>query len=160
MCKVIIAIVGMLTILAAPTEVNTEPRAVVDRIEDGGYAVVEFSRGNEVYKMLDIPVEDINGKVSEGTEIPVKVAEGYFHCDLDVKDEQGNDIKWYQFRSYDDEVWWCLTEEEIGHIPTDVHDTYTLYYSDNGTTSCDCPAELECEEFLYDDIFFVVEKER
>lgn len=160
MCKAIIALMGILTVLSTPTEVKTEPRAVVDRIEDGGCVVVEFSKCDEVYKMLDIPIEDINGKVSEGTEIPVKVAEGYFHCDIDAKDEQGNDIKWYQFRSYDDEVWWCLTEDEIGHIPTDVRDTYILYYSDNGTTGCNCPPEWECEEFLYDDILLYVERLR
>lgn len=76
-----------------------------------------------------------------------------------------NDIygnKYYQFKSYDDTVWWALTEEEMGFIP-EANKTYTLTYYDNDTTienkPCDCPPEYYCECEVYDDIFVAIREE-
>lgn len=145
--------------LDKPSQGNSdEARVIVDRIE-GDYAVVEFSKDDTI-KMLDILAEDINGKVSEGMEIPVVGIEGKFYGDTICTDSNGIEDTYYQFRSDDDSVWWILTAEEIGHIPN-TEDKYTLYYTDNGTVKetpvCDCLPEWECECYLYDDIFFAVE---
>lgn len=130
--------------------------AVIDRIEEN-YAVVEFSNENTI-KMIDIPAEYINGGAYESKEIPVTSVSGKFYGSDTYKTQQGNEKVFYQFRSEDDSVWWILTAEEIGHIPNN-KDKYTLYYTDNGTIACDDLPELECECYLYDDIFFHIERE-
>ncbi len=66
---------------------------------------------------------------------------------------------YYQFKSDDNNVWWALDELEIGFRPAE-NKSYTLVYSDNGTTAenkpCNCPAEYECECEVYDDVFYRV----
>lgn len=65
-------------------------------------------------------------------------------------------IMYYQFKSYDDSVWWALTEEQIGKVPT-IGKGYVLTYHNNNTTAankpCDCLPEWDCECEVYDDIF-------
>ena len=79
----------------------------------------------------------------------IETIEGKFY---DTNDDSG----FYQFRSDDDSVWWVLTEEEIGEIPS-FEENYTLTYSDRGTTEChDCPEEWDCECELYDDEFIKI----
>lgn len=158
MIKLFAIILGICVIIPSSPKTVTDGCAIVDRIE-GDYAVVEFSKG-EAIKMLDIPVEDINGGVSEGMEIPVLSAEGKFYGDIIYTDNQGVEDVYYQFGTYDNS-YWILTYEEIGHIPN-TKDIYTLYYTDNGTTRdtkvCDCSLELDCECYLYDDIFMHIER--
>ena len=143
----------------SPSESINDGRVIVDRIE-GDYAVVEFSKG-ETTKMLDILSGDINGGVSEGMGIPVISAEGKFYGDTICTDGKGVTDTYYQFKSDDDKVWWILNADEIGHIPN-INDKYTLYYTDNATVKetqvCDCLPEWDCECYLYDDIFFHIEK--
>lgn len=79
------------------------------------------------------------------------------HEPLVLTDTEGNENSYYQFRSYDDEVWWLLTEQEIGHIPNGT-DEYRLTFSNSGTFSCDCKAEYDCECYLYDDVFLCIKK--
>lgn len=145
-------------ILSSVSGAEVGGRAIVDRIE-GDYAVVEFSHGDKI-RMLDIPVADINGNVTEGREIPVCNAKGKFYSSSVYTDERGMKDTYYQFKSDDGEVWWVLTAEEIGHIPNTT-DKYILYYTDNGTTKesqvCNCLPEWDCECYLYDDIFFAIE---
>lgn len=153
--KVFFAII-VLMFVASPTTI--EPRAIIDRIEEG-YAVVEFSKSDTI-KMQDILVDDINGEVFEGMEIPVIEVEGKFYGDMICTDSNGIEDVYYQFRSDDDSVWWILTAEEVGHIPN-IEDKYKLYYADNGTVKesqvCDCLPEWDCECYLYDDILFHIE---
>ena len=134
-------------------------RVVVDRIE-GSYAVVEFFKG-ETIKMQDILAEDLNSDVVEGMEIPVLAVKGKFYGNIQGVDCSGNENTYYQFRSDDNKVWWILTAAEIGHVPNK-KDKYILYYTDNktdeNTTVCDCLPEWDCECYLYDDIFFYIEK--
>lgn len=82
----------------------------------------------------------------------IKTVEGQFYTQLDFE----NSSTWYQFRSDDDTVWWCLTEEELGFIP-EYGTKYNLTYNNNGTTAenkpCDCIPEWECECEVYDDEF-------
>ena len=113
--------------------------ATVDRIEND-YAVIEVGS-----QMVDVPVEDFNNPITEGTKLPISTATGSFEW-LD-----GND--WYQFKSYDDTVWWALTTEDMGFVP-EANKTYTLLYYDNGTTDCTECSECECE--VYDDIFLTI----
>lgn len=134
-------------------------QAVVSRVE-GNCAVVEFSKNN-TFRALDILIEDINGEVSEGMNIPMKEVEGKFYDDMICTDYYGVERIFYQFKSDDDTVWWFLNATEIGHIPNNT-DKYILYYTDNGTTEesqvCDCLPEWECECYLYDDIFLHIER--
>ena len=153
--KVFFAIIVSMFV-ASPTTI--EPRAIIDRIEEG-YAVFEFSKSDTI-KMQDILVDDINGEVFEGMEIPVIEVEGKFYGDMICTDSNGIEDVYYQFRSDDDSVWWILTAEEVGHIPN-IEDKYKLYYTDNGTVKesrvCDCLPEWDCECYLYDDILFHIE---
>lgn len=155
MNKILIVVLAVLTSFV-PAET---PKAVIDRIE-GDYAVVEFSKGEEI-KVLDVLKEDINGDVNEGMEISVLSIEGKFYSDMVCKDYKGVEDVYYQFKSDDDTVWWILTETEIGHIPN-FDDKYILHYTDNGTVKetpvCDCLPEWDCECYLYDDIFFHIER--
>ena len=89
----------------------------------------------------------------------INTIDGEFHNTLEARNYCGEDVVLYQFKSYDDSVWWLLTEEQIGEIPQEGK-TYTLTYDDKGTTAenktCDCPAEWECECELYDDDFISI----
>lgn len=163
MVKAILTIIlGFVTIIPSSNAlINVDTaRVIVDRIE-GDYAVVEFSKGGTI-EMMDILAEDINGEVSEGVEIPVIAIEGKFYGDMICEDYQGVEDTYYQFKSDDGTEWWILTETEIGHIPN-TNDKYTLYYTDNGTVKgtqmCDCLPEWDCECYLYDDIFFYIERQ-
>lgn len=133
------------------------PSAIVDRIEDNNIAVVELcDKDAGLYKMIDIPAEEINGIITEGTVIEVEKAVGKFYGGYKAKNSEGKTETCYQFKSDDNMVWWFLTTEEIGHTPN-LSDKYTIYFSQNGTKECDCPPEYDCDCFLYDDIFFSVE---
>lgn len=134
----------MILILLMGLNFMATPIATVDRIEEN-YAVIEV--GNQ---MVNVELEDFNNPVAEGNKIPVSVAVGRFEW-LD-----GND--WYQFKSYDDAVWWALTAEGIGFVP-ERNKTYVLMYYDNGTTDCtECAEEFECECEVYDDIFLAIKE--
>lgn len=91
---------------------------------------------------------------SESTETECTVA-GTFTTDFtSIRGET-----YYQFKSYDNEVWWALTESEIGFVPNFDAD-YALTYDNNGTTKankpCDCEPWIDCECELYDDEFISV----
>lgn len=159
MKKLLSVLLGLFMITPSPNNPVNTARVVVDHIE-GDYAVVKFFKGDTT-RTLDILVEDINGEVSEGMEIPVIAIEGKFYDNMTCTDSQGVEDIYYQFKSDDDTVWWILTATEIGHIPN-TEDKYTLYYTDNGTVKetlvCDCLSEWDCECYLYDDIFFYIER--
>ncbi len=107
---------------------------------------------------VGVEVDDVEFTYSTST---IHTVAGKFHHSLDVTNYLGEPETLYQFRSYDDEVWWHLTEEEIGHIPNfEFEDTtYYLTYNDMGTTECDCPPEYDCDCYLYDDEFISCELE-
>lgn len=139
MLKIMLALLIGLNISVTPT-------ATVDRIE-GDYAVVEV--GN---KMVDIEVEDFNHPIAEGNNIAVSITVGTFGSGFQDIDNK----TYYQFKSYDDTVWWVLTTKEIGFVPSE-NKTYTLVYYDNNTTEClECAEEFECECEVYDDIFLAI----
>lgn len=87
----------------------------------------------------------------------VKSAEGRFYHELEFENAES----WYQFRSDDDLVWWCLEASEMGFVPN-FEDKYVIVYDDKGTTAenkpCDCLAEYECECEVYDDEFIKIVK--
>ena len=124
------------------------PEVTIDRIENNDTAVIEVSYKNTI-KMIDVPTEDFNLPVYEGTKISANTTIGTFTGGFE--DWDGNTH--YQFKSYDNTVWWAITVEEIGFTPT-ANKLYTLVYYDNGTTDCyECPEEYNCECEVYDDIF-------
>lgn len=142
---------GLVLHLMASRGIAEQPIITVDRIEDRNIAVIEVCHQDEI-KMVDIPAEDFNHPVAEGNKISASAAVGSFGEGF--KDADGN--VWYQFKSYDDTVWWVLTAEEIGFVP-EVNKSYTLVYYNNGTTDCtECPEEFDCECEVYDDIFLAV----
>lgn len=80
----------------------------------------------------------------------IHTVSGEFHgAPIDCTNADGATETLYQFRSYDNEVWWLLTAEEIGCVPSEGK-TYNLKYDDKGTTSC---THSDCECYLYDDVF-------
>lgn len=143
MIKLILAMLMMFNLVpqAIPPEVT------IDRIEDNNIAVIEVCYKDNI-TMVDVPEEDFNETIKEGTKLSASVAIGSFYgCD---------DDEWYQFKSYDDAEWWVLTTEDIGFTPEPTK-TYTLIYYDNGTTDCtECDESLECECEVYDDIFLTI----
>jgi hypothetical protein len=86
---------------------------------------------------------------------------GKFHHTMELKDINGTEDLYYQFRSSDNTVWWLLTETEMGFVP-DYNTEYTLTYDNNGTTkenkSCDCKPEWDCECEVYDDVFINIKE--
>ena len=88
-----------------------------------------------------------------------KSVTGEFYDSIVATDQNGNKSTYYHFKSYDDKVWWYITEEQLGFIPK-ANTEYMLVYDENGTTSenkpCDCAPESECECEVYDDIFVEV----
>lgn len=142
---------------AETTERKTS--AIVDRIENG-YAVVEVMQNNNL-KMVELPLEDFNTPIREGEKISFTEVCGKFHSATELTDSNGKTDLYYQFKSNDNTVWWVLTPEEIGSIPS-YEKEYNLIYFDNGTDEnnkpCDCPKEWQCECEVYDDIFLAVIK--
>ena len=86
---------------------------------------------------------------------------GTFCHEMNLTDTSGTEDIYYQFRSHDDEVWWILTSDEIGHVP-ESNTEYNLTFYDCGTTepyeNCDCTADMDCECYLYDDVFIEISK--
>ena len=127
---------------------------VVDRIENN-YAVVEVVQNDEI-KMVDLLLDDFNEPVREKTEINFTEVCGKFYNEVEATDTQGEKIIYYQFRSNNNDVWWLLTAEEIGEIPS-FETEYNLIYFDNGTTAenknCSCLPDWDCECEVYDDLF-------
>ena len=132
----------------------TSGSAIVDRLKDNNFAVVEIAYGNEV-KTVDVPAELFNYEVKQSQRIDFQTIYGKFYNTIEAI-HNGKNETLYQFKSFDNSVYWLLSEAEIGFIPKN-NKTYVLMYCDNGTTAenktCGCPAEYECECELYDDIF-------
>ena len=116
-------------ITAEVTEI-TNGRAVVDVIVGDGFI-------NDVYK-FDFPITEnefeptIEGAY-EGQEIRVCRSYGTFHGTWRGVNYKGETETLYQFKSYNDEVWWAVTEEELGFKPVDGK-PYILVFSENKYT--------------------------
>ena len=145
MMKFIMAILMMLNFVPQVSM----PEVTIDRIEDNNIAVIEICYQDTI-SMADVPTEEFNERVKEGTKISASATKGSFEW-LDGDD-------WYQFKSYDNTVWWALTTEDIGFVPEE-NKAYTLIYYDNGTTDCtECDEIDDCECEIYDDIFLAIIK--
>ena len=119
--------------------------ATVDRIEEcpnGDIAVVEYG---DIY--VDIPLASLNEDVAQGEKLAVTSVVGTFTA-------YDYDNRMAQFKSYDNEVWWSLTFDEIGDIPS-LNVPYPVSYLENGTTACECDYCDNC--WREDDIRLSVE---
>lgn len=91
----------------------------------------------------------------------IEVVDGRFYSTFIGVDNKGNTSAYYQFKSNDNEVWWILTEKELGFIPQS-NTEYSFAYSDNGTIKgdkvCDCSEDCEC--YMYDDVFIGIKEKR
>lgn len=123
-------------------EENETPEITDDRVLQSRYA--GYSR-QELVSPLYEQIQTVSGR---------------FYSSVELKDMEGNQGTYYQFRSDDDSVWWLLTAEEIGFVPQILEQPYILTYDNCGTTpenkGCDCPPEYECECELYDDVLLNV----
>ena len=130
----------------------TSPTATVDYIESD-IAHIEINHNNELY-YVDIPLEDFNHNLFEGSQFKVSSTIGQFtNCFEDIDGEI-----YYQFKSYDNTVWWANTKSEIGYIP-ELNKPYEMVYYNNQTTDCfDCEPRYDCECEVYDDIFLFVKE--
>ena len=156
--KTLLAWLVSLGLLVAPVKNIT---AEIDRTEDGDFAValVYVDRGyREDFYQFDIPQEDFNERKADGEDLEVDTAVGTFSDDnFKATLPSGEEEYYYQFKSDDNEVWWCLTEEEMGFVP-EIGKKYIVAYYQNGTTkdNHECPEEYECDCYCYDDIFLGV----
>ncbi len=126
----------------------------VDRIEDGIIVLnYDYLNGG---REIEVKQEDINKKVVEGEKINVTEAAGRF---ISITEYKGS--LYYQFKSWDNSCFWCLTEKGIGFVP-ELETEYNLIFYDNGTTkenkTCGCAPDLDCECYVSDDIFLNVER--
>lgn len=134
--------------------------AEVDRTEDNDMAVTLVYVDNgyrEDYYQFDIPQTDYNERKQDGEDLDITTAVGRFTSSIDSIDEDGNAVVLYQFKSYDNEVWWCLTEDDMGFVPKDGQ-RYIIAFYQNGTTKENhiCPEEYDCDCYCYDDVFLGV----
>ena len=121
--------------------------------EDDQITILVNYKGHVKEKMIHGYDFEIPVLLSE--EIPTELATGKFTCTF--TDTKGN--LYYQFKSYDNETWWALTEKEIGFKPS-MEKEYVLLYCNNGTTkenkTCDCINEWDCDCDREDDVFLEI----
>ena len=121
--KTLIGLLLTATLFTA-NPVTVQGGAYVDRIEDNNIVVIDVECG----EMKEVPISDFNQKVKEGDRINSKTVVGSITNTFE--DLDGN--TYYQFKTYDNEVWWCITADEIGFVPIEGKE-YILCYYDNGT---------------------------
>ena len=151
----LIALIVGLTLAITPT---TESKTVVTKIHEDDQITVLVNHEGEIKERI-LHGYDFKVPVVLSKNIPTETAVGKFVSRFSSVSGK----TYYQFKSYDDTVWWSLTEDEIGFAPTEDKE-YTLLYCNNGTTkenkSCECIPEWDCECEVYDDVFIeVYEKE-
>lgn len=141
--------------------------AEVDRTEDNDLAVtmVYVDRGwkEDIYQ-FDIPQygadkeeNAYNEYKQDGEDLDIDVAYGTFYRGFEAENYKGEKEYYYRFKSYDDEVWWCLTAKDMDFVP-EIGKGYALVFYQNGTTkeNHECPEEYDCDCYCYDDIFLGV----
>lgn len=147
--KTLMIILLALTMTTTPTH-----KTIVTKIHEDDQITI-LAKYNGKVKENIIHGYDFNIPVELSEEIPTQIAQGKFTNSFEELDGQ----TYYQFKSNDNLVWWCLTEKEIGFKPS-TEKEYVLLYCDNGTTAdnkpCDDLPELECECEVYDDVFFAI----
>lgn len=128
----------------------------VDRTEDNDMAVTLVYVNEDVYQ-FDIPQEYYNERKADGEDLNIDYAIGTFYGNMNLTDSTGKQDYYFQFKSYDNEVWWVLTEEEIGFIPDRGADYMLVFYQNETTKEThECPEEYECDCYCYDDIYLGV----
>ena len=140
----------MMIILLSVFNLFATTEVTIDRVEDG-IATVEIAH-NDYLQYTNVPAENFSIAVNDGDKLACTRVVGEFHNTFEAQDHKGNTHTYHQFRSYNDTVWWVLTEKQIGHTP-EANQTYTLFYYDNNTTQCE---HTDCECSLYDDIFLAI----
>lgn len=148
-------LIVLFTLIITLNTNSDQTSITVDRIEKGiteDFAVVEVYH-NGTTKMIDIPQLKFNTPKTEGEKLNYSVAIGIFEAEF-YNPLDG--LTYYQFKSYDDAVWWSLTAEEINFIPI-TNKPYKLIYYNNNTVDCfECASFYECECEVYDDIFLML----
>jgi hypothetical protein len=118
--------------------------ALINHFENDNIAVIEVYDHGQIYEGA-VPLDQMPGRIlSIGTNIPVHSIAA--QCTTPVFDIDGN----IYFRFDGNEETWTLSDDELGIIP-EKGMYYTLYVSDNGTTSCTHGNDCEC--YIYDDFF-------
>ena len=144
----------IISILSALLLTINAVSVTVDRIEtgdNGNYAVIEIAT-QEALHYVDINTEDLNTTVESGEKLDYSSAVGTFE---EGKINNCDNNTYYQFKSYDNSVWWCLMSSEIGFVP-EAGKTYIIYFFDNNTKDCyTCDPKYNCECEVYDDIFLL-----
>lgn len=92
------------------------------------------------------PVSIVKDVADNTNTITVYPVSGYFTR----KEETDNEI----YFNFEGEENWIISESELGFVPSE-NVEYTLYVSDNGTTTCPDPEYhgKSCECFMWDDFF-------
>ena len=156
--KTLIAILLIFTMSAqtAPTTAHT----ILTKIYEDDQIELLTSFAGSV-KKTKLHAYDFKIPLQLAEEIPTRTVYGKF---TDAGMELTNALSGqtrilYQFKSDDNSVWWMLSADEIGKIPSST-EKYALVFCDNGTTEkyihCDCSLDMDCECYLYDDIFITI----
>ena len=135
----------------------TETKTIVTKIHEDDQITVLVKHDGKVREKV-LHGYDFNIPILLAENIPTETVQGRFTNEITEQDGK----QYYQFKSLDDTVWWCLTRTEIGFVPS-LDKEYTLLYCNNGTTNknkpCDCLTEWECECEVYDDVFIEIYEE-
>lgn len=113
------------------------------KVESENAVSVTISRIDKQETKIYTLQEDFNAPKRTGQPLDIDVAYGTITID-----------DYYEFRSYDRDVWWCIGKDEIDFVPQE-NTPYALVFYQNGTTieNHECALELDCECYCYDDIF-------
>lgn len=145
-----ISAVLMTTMLGGVSAPTTQ--CVVDSVEDNVVAI-EVDYGVMRY----VSADDFNNIPKESSILMTSTVSGTITNEVELL----NGEKAYQFKSYDNEVWWLITEKDIirDDVVLRVGGENTITYFDNGTTKEDykcygepCENKEDCECYVYDDI--------
>ena len=135
------------------TEIEND-RAVVEVIVDKGYRADEY--------LFNFPTKENSYEAHIPNPYIGKMLNpistyGTFQSSWQGINYLGETETLYQFKSYDDSLWWSLTEADLGFIP-EYGRSYALLYDENVDTKENhkCDPALDCDCYAYDDLFLGV----
>lgn len=162
MLKTALSTIMVVTALAGltPAPVAEQQNYVVDSVEDNVVAI-EIDYGIMRYEWGG----SFNTLPKEGEALNVTHAIGTLANEVELL----NGDTAYQFKSYDNEVWWLIDSLDVKRpdVELRVGGEYILTYFDNGTTKdhykCigkPCKEKDDCECWVYDDILLDIYESR
>lgn len=145
-------LVGNIAMTSVPT-IKAEVKDIKDNVIITTISVEKDNNTNLYH--FEINKFDFNSPKTIGEKLKINTTLGYFMPESFLaEDKDGKVVELYQFKSFDNEIWWSLTKVELGFVPNSSK-KYTLVYYQNDTTKDNhtCNPKYDCECYLYDDLF-------